>query len=269
MLLLCQIHQCIKTSPVKNGWAESRQNLQFGRFSWWETIFVVMCPVYIFSIPPLPSEVCLSTRGFQSEKQGKFHKEKGDPVLNWKGKVFRLVLGWCPALLPFPIPFSGSCGENHPLHQSSHGREQCRDFGLTGPGTVPSAAWLLLLLPLHSWPGSSRCECWSRCWPLCSIFSEQIILSCPQSVFLQESTCPLRSGLNPSINFAKTTNNLRQWQLLDASHTDRGRTDGTPGRELCFPSPLLWEELEFFMSSMCLLIKVSYLLRLHQNMFST
>lgn len=105
MLLLCQIHQCIKTSPVKNGWAKSRQNLQFGRFSRWETTFVVMCSVYIFSIPPLPSEVCLSTRGFQFEKQGKLHKEKGDPVLNWKGKVFRLVLGVvsCPPSLSYPI----------------------------------------------------------------------------------------------------------------------------------------------------------------------
>lgn len=137
---------------------------------------------------------------------GKALERKCRPT-SWTEKgMFSSQLGNSPALLS-SAPFASFYGENHPQHQRSHNcrnlwkRVEISIFQVLGqcPSLHEYSSFSLWVLDADS----SSCKLWSHCLHLCSIFSEQIILSCPQSIFLQDSTCPVRSGLNPSINFSK------------------------------------------------------------------
>ena len=119
-------------------------------------------------------------------------------IMNWKGKS---VLGDGPTLLNF-ASFASFYGENRGSHNCGNLWNGAEISILQVLGQCPRLDDYSSSLQVLD-ADSSGCKLWPCCLHLCSIFSEKIILFCPQSVFLQQSTRPLRSGLNPSINLSK------------------------------------------------------------------
>lgn len=185
---------------MRNGQPELLWNFLFEKFRQWETLLAVVFLVSIFPIPPLPLELPLSTTGSQFKKQGSLWKMQTH-IMKREGEVFQSVLENSAALL-FCALFASFCGENHPQHQRSRSHRNGVEISILQvlgqcPRSHGYSSFSLRVLDADS----SSCELSSYRLHLCSIFSASTTLPCPQSIFLQESTCPLRSGLNPPIKF--------------------------------------------------------------------
>lgn len=147
MLLSCQICQCIKRSPGKNGQPESLWNVLFEWFREWGTLSAVVFPVSIFLFFLFHRKCTCPHVDLDLRSREVSGNEMQTHLMNWKGNVLKslqetvLLSCFCPTcqfLWWKPPPAS----ETSQLRKSM---KWGRNLSLTGPGTVPSTAQRFLL----------------------------------------------------------------------------------------------------------------------------
>lgn len=175
MLLLCQICQCIKRSPVRMA---SLSHFKISNLSSSDNVknfWLLWSQFLCFLFHHFHEKWVCPCVDLKVRSRGVSGKKMQTHIRKQKGNVFKSALGISRSSCFLPhLPIS--MVKTTPQHQRSH---NCRG--------IWNEAEILILQVLGQCPGPQDC----------------FLLLLPQSIFLQESTWPLRKRLNPSICFSK------------------------------------------------------------------